>query len=285
MGDTTYTQSWHPAVTASHAARTAEVEGSFVLPHLQPSHNILDIGCGPGTITYGFAPYVPDGRVTGIDLNQEILDQAYSNLSKRALPLSNVEFKIGNVLEGLKFDDDSFDVVFCNQVLLHTPDPVKALREMKRVCKPGGFVACRESDFPFRWYPYLPGLQLYDRYMYEQVIGALPSVASKEHPQNPPHAPGHRAGILIHVWAREAGFEVQKMVKGAGVELKATEDERKRHAENLIGRFERGEHREKWKRLGASDEDIDTVIRDVKAWRDDVDGWYAILQGQVICGV
>ena len=59
----------------------------------------------------------------------------------------------------LGFPDDTFDVVHAHQVLQHVADPVRALREMARVCRPGGVVAVRDSDYAaFAWYPLLPAL-------------------------------------------------------------------------------------------------------------------------------
>ena len=60
---------------------------------------------------------------------------------------------------------------------------------------------------------------------------------------------------------------------------------RKQYAANIVARFEKGGFREKWIGLGASDEDIDAVIRDAKAWAADEDGWFAILQNELICRV
>lgn len=280
----TYPQDYSKAITANHAARTAEKEGAFILPYLKPHHSILDVGCGPGTITIDFANYVPEGHATGVDLHQSVLDQAWEHVSKVSPTPENISFKVGNVLEGLPYPDSSFDVVFCNQMLLYLDDPAKGLREMKRVTKPGGFVACRETEFPFRWHPYLPGLRLSNKYTYDQVVGPT----SVPDPQNPPHQPGHRSGALVHVWAREAGFEVEKMIRGVGSEVRASPEERKWWASIGKGRLqaeEEGSTRGKWKKLGATDEDIDTVIRDLENWAEDEDGWYAQLHTENIFGV
>lgn len=236
-----YQQTYHSSVTSTHSARTAEVDGAFILPYLSPRYRILDIGCGPGSITTGFSKYVPEGSVTGIDLTEDVLAQAREFASTN-ISESNITFEVGNVLEGLKYADSSFDVVFCNQTLIHISDPIKALEEMKRVCAPGGFVACREADMPWRWHPYLPGLQLWDKYMYDTVCG--PNSLSA--PQNPPHPPGHRGGSLIHVWARQAGFDPVKIIKSAGVSLYTSEAERKWFCESYVRRLEQGGAAEKF---------------------------------------
>jgi SAM-dependent methyltransferase len=277
--ESTYSQGYHPTITANHRQRRVEVEGAFVLPHLKSTDKILDVGCGPGTITVGFAKRVSQGSVTGVDLSQSVLDQALAFNSESESPATNVIFEIGNVVEGLKYADDTFDIVFCSQTLLHISEPVKALKEMRRVCKPGGFIAARESDFPFRWYPYLPGLQLADKYIYEQIMGAT----SLPHPQSPPLQPNARCGSSVHVWAREAGFDPAKMKKGVGADVMASEEERKSWAGMWLGRIDQGGMKDTWRKLGATEEEFDLVRRDIKAWETDVDGWHAILQAEVIC--
>ena len=69
----------------------------------------------------------------------------------------NVRFGTGDVYH-LDFADDTFDVVHAHQVLQHLTDPVAALGEMRRVCRPGGLVAARDGDYGgFFWFPDEPG--------------------------------------------------------------------------------------------------------------------------------
>jgi SAM-dependent methyltransferase len=275
----TYTQGYHPTVTAAHARRTAEVDGAFVLTHLTPTSKILDVGCGPGTISMGFAKYVPEGSVTAIDVTEEVLSQAREHLSSQGAQPGNVKFERGNVLEGLKYPDESFDVIFTSQVLIHLPDPLKALREMRRVCKPNGIVCCREGDYPFRYYPYLPGIQLFTKYLYEMVHGQS---TSYDHPDNPPHPSFTRTGSLVHVWGREVGFEPEKMIKGAKAVVSATEEERRAFAEPMIGRILKGGTGEKFMERGASVEHVQIIVEDFKKWMEDVDGWFCVVNCEVI---
>ncbi|OAG04993.1 HbrB-domain-containing protein [Paraphaeosphaeria sporulosa] len=271
-----YQQGWHPSVTANHATRTAENEAAFLLPRLKPNFHILDMGCGPGTITTGLANHVPQGSITGVDLTPEIIAQAKQLAEQQngGAP-KNVEFSTGNVLEGLPFADETFDVVWMSQVLLHIPEPVKALKELRRVLKTGGFIADREGDFPFHWYPYLPGLQLKSKYQYEMVITRRKS--SSAQPHLPPHGPDHRSGSMIHVWAREAGFDPLKIEKSARVTMYSTPEERKVYAGHMIARMEQGGHRQKYEALGASKEDVDLMVRDLERWREDPDGVHHIV--------
>lgn len=274
-------QGWHPTVTAQHAGRTAEADGAFLLPHLKPHFHILDLGCGPGTITTGLSKYVPQGSVTGVDLSPEVIAQAHSLASQNenGVP-SNVTFATGNALEGLAFPDEKFDVIFMSQVLLHIPEPVKALKELRRVLKTGGFIADREGDWPFRWYPELPGLQLQDKYLYSMVITRQPPDASR--PWYSPYGVDHRGGSKTHVFAREAGFDPSKIEKSARVTVYGTPEERKRYAGNMIARIEEGGHRQKYEGVGATKEEIDTIVRDLGRWRDDVDGMHWIVQFEVL---
>lgn len=151
----TYTQGYSEAVLRSHASRTAETSAAFLLPHIKPDAKVLDIGCGPGTITTSFAKYVPSGSVLGTDYSPEVVAEAQKRLTQLAeAATSDAEreavgrcsFEVASVFE-LPYADESFDVVFCHQMLLHLPKPVEALREMRRVCKRGGVVAAREADF------------------------------------------------------------------------------------------------------------------------------------------
>ena len=137
-----YTHGHHESVLRSHKWRTAENSAAYLLPHLAEDAKVLDVGCGPGTITAGLADRVPRGHVTGIDAAQEVIDQASAAAGGRG----NLDFATGDVY-ALDYPDDSFDVVHAHQVLQHVGDQVSALREMRRVTRPGGLVAVRDADF------------------------------------------------------------------------------------------------------------------------------------------
>lgn len=148
----TYTFGHHTSVVNSHARRTAQDSAAFLLPHIKPHHTILDVGCGPGTITTDLAELVPQGRVTGVDFAESVLETARSHAKSRGVT-ANLTFEAVDA-NALPYADASFDVVFCHQVLQHVKDPVGILREMRRVAKPGGLVAAREADYKsFAWWP------------------------------------------------------------------------------------------------------------------------------------
>lgn len=155
----TYTFGHHASVVNSHARRTAQDSAAFLLPHLEPHHTVLDVGCGPGTITADLAELVPHGHVTGVDFAESVLATARAHVQSRDRPApTNLVFEAVDA-NALPYPDASFDVVFCHQVLQHVADPVGILREMRRVAKPGGFVAAREADYKsFAWFPEPAGL-------------------------------------------------------------------------------------------------------------------------------
>ena len=132
-----YTHGHHEAVLRSHRWRTVANSAAYLIPYLAPGIHLLDVGCGPGTITLDFAGRIAPGRVLGIDAAESVIDLARAEQAERHI--RNVEFRTADVYT-LDVPDDTFDVVHAHQVLQHLADPVAALREMRRVCKPGGVV-------------------------------------------------------------------------------------------------------------------------------------------------
>ena len=139
-----YTHGHHESVVQSHARRRAEVEAWFLLPELRTGMRLLDVGCGPGTVTVGLARAVSPGTVIGIDLSTDVLEFARSHAASEAV--GNVSFAVGDVYQ-LDFDDGALDCVYANQLLQHLTDPVRALRELRRVLRPDGILAVRDADY------------------------------------------------------------------------------------------------------------------------------------------
>ncbi|MGW0119442.1 methyltransferase domain-containing protein [Streptomyces sp. NPDC003327] len=184
-----YTHGHHESVLRSHSWRTAANSAAYLLPELRAGLDVLDVGCGPGTITADLAAAVAPGRVVGVDAAEDVLAKARNVSAERGL--GNVEFAVADV-HALDFPDDSFDVVHAHQVLQHVGDPVRALREMRRVCRPGGVVAARDSDYgAFAWYPELPALETWLD-LYHRVASANGGEPD--------------AGRRLFAWARQAGF-------------------------------------------------------------------------------
>ncbi len=139
-----YTHGHAPATLRQHAQRTADEAGAFLLPHLRPGMRLLDVGCGPGSITRGLAERLAPGQVVGLDLSREALDGARRDAAARGL--TNLQYQEGSVYQ-LPFADASFDAVYAHQVLQHLRERESAVREMLRVVRPGGLVAVRDVDW------------------------------------------------------------------------------------------------------------------------------------------
>jgi SAM-dependent methyltransferase len=153
----TYTHGHHESVLRSHTWRTAENSAGYLLPHLRPGQSLLDVGCGPGTITADLALLVAPGEVVGLDASDEVVTQARERGA--GLGVANLRFEVGDLF-GLGYPDASFDVVHLHQVLQHLTDPVAALVELRRVLAPDGVLAARDSDYAaFTWAPDDPLLE------------------------------------------------------------------------------------------------------------------------------
>jgi SAM-dependent methyltransferase len=138
-------------VLRSHTWRTAENSSGYLLPHLRPGQSLLDVGCGPGTITADLALLVAPGEVVGLDAAAEVVDQARARAE--GLGVANLRFEVGDLF-ALGYPDASFDVVHLHQVLQHVREPVAALVELRRVLRPDGVLAARDSDYAaFSWAP------------------------------------------------------------------------------------------------------------------------------------
>jgi ubiquinone/menaquinone biosynthesis C-methylase UbiE len=188
MTPETYTHGHHESVLRSHRARTAENSAAYLLPELRGGMDLLDVGCGPGTITVDLARIVAPGRVTGIDRSAEIVADATAYAREQRV---DAAFEAGDVY-ALRFAAGAFDVVHAHQVLQHLADPVAALREMRRVLRPGGIVAARDGDYAsFAWAPADTRL---DRWL------AIYREVARRNGGEPD------AGRYLKAWAIEAGF-------------------------------------------------------------------------------
>jgi len=142
-----YSQLDNPEFEAIMALRTAAKEGAFFLPHLRQGMRVLDVGCGPGSITVGLAEAVGPGDVVGIDLQASQVTKAQALQSSRGI--TNLRFEVGDANQ-LPFADGTFDAIFANSVLGHLRKPKQALEEMHRVLRPGGIVGVRDLDWGAR---------------------------------------------------------------------------------------------------------------------------------------
>ena len=177
------------SVVAAHAARTATDAAAFLLPRLKSPMRVLDIGCGPGTITVGLADAVaPSGTVLGLDMSESLGSEWDKRLAESEC--GNLEFVNGDLFTA-ELPNDAFDIVYMHQVLQHLPNPVDALRAATSYAKDGALVAVREVDWgTFAVHPNTELMREFRR-IYDAV-----AVATGGNP---------RAGRRLLAWCNEAG--------------------------------------------------------------------------------
>jgi ubiquinone/menaquinone biosynthesis C-methylase UbiE len=121
----------------TYMERTLDETAPALRPFLGKGNNVLDVGCGPGTITLDVARAVTPGRVVGFDHVEHRIAKARSLAVEQAC--QNASFEIGDANE-LPYDDETFDVVYSHTVLHYFWNPEHALSEQKRVLKNGGWL-------------------------------------------------------------------------------------------------------------------------------------------------
>ncbi|GHG32582.1 methyltransferase domain-containing protein [Streptomyces zaomyceticus] len=262
-----YTHGHHESVLRSHSWRTAANSAAYLLPSLSAGLDVLDVGCGPGTITADLAALVAPGRVTAVDAAEGVLVKARAVAAERGL--ENVGFAVADV-HALDFPDDSFDVVHAHQVLQHVGDPVQALREMRRVCRPGGVVAARDSDYgAFAWYPERPALDgwldLYHRVA--RANGGEPD-----------------AGRRLFAWAREAGFT--EITTTAATWCFATPEERAWWSGLWADRTTDSGYADLAVSGGhATGAELTSIAEAWREWGTREDAWFMVPHGEILCRV
>ena len=261
-----YTHGHAESVLRSHRWRTAENSAAYLLPHLSPGQSLLDVGAGPGTITADLAERVAPGRVTALEATEDALDLSRAELGARGI---EADFVVGDV-HALDLPDDSFDVVHAHQVLQHVADPVQALREMRRVCRPGGVVAVRDSDYAgFVWYPALPEL---DHWM------ALYQRTTRDNGGEPD------AGRRLLSWAHAAGFT--DVTPSAALWCFATPEDREYWGGMWTDRILDSAFAHQLLDEGrATREELEAISTAFRTWTADPDAWFTVLHGEILCRV
>ena len=255
-----YTHGHHESVLRAHRWRTAENSAAYLLPHLRPGARLLDVGCGPGNITADFAKRLAPGHVLGIDTSSDVIAAA-----RRDYP--DVAFDVADLYK-TPFDEGAWDVVHAHQVLQHVPDPIGALKEMRRVARPGGIIAARDADYAtFTWYPHDDCL---DRWLtlYHDIARANGGEPD--------------AGRHLLSWAQQAGFV--RIESTASAWCFATPEDRAWWGGLWADRMTTSAIADQAVREGrATSEDLASMADAWRAWAAAEDGWLAIVHGEIVC--
>jgi ubiquinone/menaquinone biosynthesis C-methylase UbiE len=259
----TYTHGHHDSVLRSHRTRNVENSAAYLKPYLRPGLSVLDVGCGPATLTLDLAQHVTGGQVVAIDRAESVLDEARKTLAGRE---PAVTVSAGDVY-ALAMPDASFDIVHAHQVLQHLTDPVRALREMRRVCAPDGVVAARDSDYgTFRWFPederIAAWLRLYIRVA--ESNAAFPD-----------------AGRRLLQWANDAGF--RDVTYSASVWSFTTPEQRSWWSESWAQRVTESSLAEQALARGfATKSELAEMAAGLRAWAAADSGTWTVTHGEII---
>ena len=255
-----YTHGHDASVVARHALRTARRDAARLLPHLRPGMRLLDVGCGPGTITTGLARAVAPGETIGVDVSAAVIEQARAHATHEGV--TNVRFEVGSAY-ALDCADASFDVAHANQVLQHLARPVDALREVRRVVRPGGLVSVRDADYAtmVAW-PRSPHI---DRWLAVYHAVAARNGADAD------------AGRRLRAWMIEAGYvdvEVSATVELLDDPMAASDWGRSWHDRAL-----RSNYRAQAVEYGiATDAEVVAIAEGWRAWAESADAFFMFTQ-------
>lgn len=257
------------AVLAAHSRRTAQRDAAYLIPHIKSHFDILDIGCGPGTISADLAALVPQGRVTCVEITDSALNAARSTFTSRSL--GNGDFVVGDVTSRLPFEDDSFDVVHLHMVIMHLPcDATVALKEIRRVLKPGGVVGCKEMIMSTtRWFQVDKRLDVWEKAITGTILetGGSPDM-----------------GMGLKSAALEAGFEQHKVKSTASSWCFSDEEAVHFFGDSCAERFREGSQlRERTIGGGhATPKEVDDFVKACHEWKEKKGSWFGVMNGELL---
>lgn len=255
-----YSTGFRKEISSTHTWRTIDNCMGFMVPYIRGTESILDVGCGPGTITIDCARKYLEAKVVGIDTLEELANVGKKVASEQGL--SNVKFEVGSVMS-LPYDDESFDIVYVHQLLLHLPEPIGALKEMTRVVKPGGLIFAREAD--------LDSTIVYPM-EYESIKYFFNHFALGESTDT-------TGGRKLKEWALESGTEAKNIVMSSSTQYYSSVEERKQHRRMYAERLRKSKE-------GASDKYTVKQIEDSwELWEKDERSLFVMIMSEIVIRV
>jgi SAM-dependent methyltransferase len=225
---------------------------------------LLDVGCGPGSTTAGFAQRVAPGEAIGIDPSPEVIATAKSLAG--ATTARNLRFEVGSIYEP-RFAPGTFDAVFTHQVMQHLRRPVDALRQVRALLAPGGVLGVRVVDWGSAvFYPESEGMRRYLAFQFDLARrnGAEPN-----------------AGRYLRRWFREAGFVETRIT--ASIESDADPQATQDRAEMFADRVLRSSLADSALECGiATRSDLESFAAACRAWGRDPDAFFCFSHIEVV---
>jgi SAM-dependent methyltransferase len=260
-----YSHGHHDSVLRSHSWRTAENSAAYLLPRLNSADRLLDVGIGPGTITLDLARRLSEGWVVGVDSAPAAV--AATQTRATAQGMRNLQLLVGDAYH-LGFADASFDVVHAHQLVQHLARPVAVLREMRRVCAPGGLVAVRDADYSaMTWHPPSAALTRWLQ-LYQKVArsnGGEPD-----------------AGRRLFGWAHAAGFS--DVDSSASAWCFAEPADIAWWSDTWAERLSHSDFGRQAVERGFSDPmELAQLAEGWRRWGKLSDAWFAVLHGEILC--
>jgi len=248
----------------------------YLLPTLSalpPTFSLLDIGCGPGSITFDLARRFPQARIIGVDLGDEVIARNNANIATLAAPGANIEFRSGNILDLSTFvspeEIGTFDVVHEHTTLICIAENVEGLRNLKRLARQdGGIVACREADVK------------------SQVVWpSIPETAELQERIYAMNGLDTQMGRKLVSKALEAGFKREQITASASVLSNITGPERLLYGGSMVAMLadESSEYRKAIAEFGYTDAQVDVLRGNMEKIIAAEDGWRLCMCTEIVC--
>ncbi|CAO2658289.1 Nn.00g060120.m01.CDS01 [Neocucurbitaria sp. VM-36] len=247
----------------------------YLLPTLHtlpPNFSLLDVGCGPGSITFDLARRFPRAQIIGLDQDRAIIERNQANIEIIA-PGTKLEFRVGDILKPESFlttdEIGQFDVVHEHTTLICIPDHAPVLRQMKCLAKlNGGIVACRDGDTQSQilWPPCPENAELQER------IYRMNGLETQ-------------TGRQLIAKALETGFRRDQITASASVLSNITAEERQAYAGSMLNILadENSEYRKAAAKFGYKNDQVEVLRQNMRRFMEAEDAWRLLICTEIVC--